>query len=318
MPIWLTIAIAAVASAIMYLAPVIGSVPGVMLATASALPLFLIGLSIGWWPMAIAAVAGGVVILVTAGWPVGLQYLIGSSLPAAFLAQRALLARPVGDDPSSRDLEWYPTGHLVTWVSILPAVGMIAGFVAFLGWEGGPKGAVKVYIDLVMSLAPAVDVDSVERGAEALETWKAVFLESLPGWAAVVWASLMILNGLTAQWIVARSGRNIRPTPSMASIKLPQWLMGALAALLLLSFVTDGTPGYLVDNLIPIVSLPFFLAGLGLAHALAGHRRGLLVGAYLIALIFPLGQKLTVVLGFLDQAFDLRGRLSKLSGNDPD
>ncbi len=133
---------------------------------------------------------------------------------------------------------------------------------------------------------------------------------------------MILVNGLLAQGVLARFNANLRPSPDMRDIRLPNWAPFPLAVAALLAAVADGTLGYLGWNAVPILCLPFFLSGLGLIHALASApngKRWLLHVTYtlmILSFVLPALQfvwLLLVFAGLVDHWADLKGRIARNS-----
>jgi uncharacterized protein YybS (DUF2232 family) len=65
--------------------------------------------------------------------------------------------------------------------------------------------------------------------------------------------------------------------------------------------------------LLPVILLPFIVAGLSLLHAMMANKKGanaLLAGTYcLLFLLFPYVAGLLALLGFADSCYDFRRRI---------
>src|SRR6202048_3279568 len=120
------IAIAAgCASALMFASIVSGALISLLLFYLAPLPLMVAAL--GWGPL--SASIGGIAAATGLGAIFGLPYCIAFAvtvaLPAWWLGHLALLGRPVangvppgnGAAPVAPDLEWYPIGRILLWIS---------------------------------------------------------------------------------------------------------------------------------------------------------------------------------------------------------
>src|SRR5229473_2107408 len=128
------IAIAAgCASALMFASIVSGALISLLLFNLAPLPLMVAAL--GWGPL--SATIGGIVAATGLGAIFGLPYCIAFvvtvALPAWWLGHLALLGRPVangasgnGASPVAPDLEWYPVGRILLWISGFAAVTTMA------------------------------------------------------------------------------------------------------------------------------------------------------------------------------------------------
>ena len=100
----------------------------------------------------------------------------------------------------------------------------------------------------------------------------AMMAPSFPAMVAVSWALMHALNAILAQGLLVRFGHNLRPSPRLAEVDLPKTALAALVACAIGGMVLPGDIGYLASNLVIIAALPYFIAGLGLAHAAAAQR----------------------------------------------
>jgi hypothetical protein len=105
------------ASALLFYSAARGSpLLSTLLLLLTPLPTLLVGLGWGWPPAAAGAVAGSLVMAITASLPFALGYFVALGLPAAIVAHLAYLSRPDPQDPNAR--EWYPAGRLVAGLSL--------------------------------------------------------------------------------------------------------------------------------------------------------------------------------------------------------
>jgi hypothetical protein len=122
---------------------------------------------------------------------------------------------------------------------------------------------------------------------------------------------LLAINGVLAQGALARFGLTWRPSPDIAALTLPKalpaaaLLCGALAAV-------PGTVGYLGLNLVLVLSIAFFLAGLAVVHALARRleARLFMLIAFYAVLFFGWPVLVVAGLGFLEPWVGLRRRFA--------
>lgn len=311
---WILIAVAAGASTGLYLSVAMGSISALVLAYMASLPLFLLGLAKGWASVLAASVASAIAVAFITGIPSAAMHAIAVGFPAVVLVQRALLARSAGEDPATSQLEWYPPGMLVMWLVALPSVVLMAATLYFLGSVDGFRGAVAHFVDQVFSMLSVGNPDApgAPGALEGMTATKALLAEHLPGWGAVLWALLLMLNASVAQAGLSRFGHNLRPAPDMTDIQLPNWAPFPLMVAVGLGYVMDGPLGYLGINLIPVLALPFFISGLGFVHAVLPRnagRRLLLMLCYSLAFTVPWVAKAVVMLGLADQVFELRRRI---------
>ncbi|MCW5731201.1 MAG: DUF2232 domain-containing protein [Alphaproteobacteria bacterium] len=280
-----------------------GSFGAVILAYLAPLPLFLAGLMLGTRQAVLAAAIGALGALLLGPWPL-VSYLASMALPTLVLTRQALLFRQAPDG----SVEWYPPGLLATWLTGLAAAGFLAAVLFTLGSEGGLPGLLRPRIEYALSgLAPP-------PGAEFD---KVAFADGLshvmPPLIAVTWMLVTAANGILAQGLASRFGRNLRPAPRLGALRLPMPLAYALLVASVGWLVLPGYAGFVAEGLAVILAVPFFLQGLGLIHVLAGRTgaKGLLLaGFYLLLFLSGILALPVLALGLVEQWADLRRKLS--------
>ncbi len=301
---WLLIIVAGLVSALMWSAVTTGALGAVAIAWFAQFPIFLAGLSLGATAGALAGGAGFVALLVTGGIA-ALGYLL-VAVPAVIMIQRALLAQTTGDGT----VEWYPLGRMVFWLTGLGVVALTVTSLFHAGEAGGLEGAVRELADLlVTAMFQPVMTEITDR---QLTMMIESFASLLP--AGIICFSILqtVLNGSMAQSILQRAGRSIRPAVDIVDLELPTWAPAPLAAAAVLAWIGGDMLGYYGQTLLAICAVPFFLAGLAVAHAMARHRdsrRTILAVFYgtLFFIAWPI-VLLIVLLGMIEQWAHLRRR----------
>ncbi|UUX49380.1 YybS family protein [Nisaea acidiphila] len=324
---WFPIGAAALASALMYLSTVLGSFGAILLAFLSPLPLFTVSLARGWMAGLTAVAGAGAIVLIASNSLAALFFVIISGLPAVLLTRKALLARPLNDDPENTELEWYPAGMLVMWLTALPAVGLLTA-VLVAGLQGpGLETLVRIEVEGKFNALGTASEGVFALPQEQMDALINLTVAVLPGMAGLQWSMLILVNGLLAQGVLARFDANLRPSPKMQDIRLPVWAPFPLAIAALAAMLADGALGYLGWNAVPILCLPFLLSGLGLVHALAGApngKRWLLHATYTLMILsfvpylasfLQLVWILLILAGLVDHWADLKGRIARNSNS---
>ena len=149
MPIQLVLTIATVAGLLtggLYLS-VMGGPAFILLQYLTQLPLFLVGLSLGFVP---ALVSSGValVIAVVTDATLGLVFFIGYIGPTLLVTRRALLNRPV----KGHEREWYPSGRLLAEVTIYVLMIFALGVIWFSNQDGGLAGVIERSLTELLSV----------------------------------------------------------------------------------------------------------------------------------------------------------------------
>ncbi|NQW10872.1 MAG: DUF2232 domain-containing protein [Alphaproteobacteria bacterium] len=300
---WISVGVAAAISALLLFVAQPSSPVSMLLAIFATLPLFLVGLSLGWFHGAAAAGAASIAILFAIGPAPAGYYAIVNAIPVTML----LVA--VERHPNT------PVRAVLTLVG-LAAVPMVVGALLFSSSDGGLSGVIRERLgdfQAMMSVSPR-DM-SPEEWQALLNALAAI----LPGLGAVFWVLLITLNGALAQGLLTRVGKARLPTPDIAAVRLPRWMPGVLAAITASSFL-PGEMGYLGTNLVPLAALPFLFSGLGVVHALLRGVSGAglwfaLVYVLLLVLVWP--AVIVLGLGLIDSIVDFRRRFGR-SGPPPD
>ena len=294
MPIQLVLTIAAVAGLLtggLYLS-VMGGPAFILLQYLTQLPLFLVGLSLGFVP---ALVSSGValVIAVVTDATLGLVFFIGYIGPTLLVTRRALLNRPV----KGREREWYPPGRLLAEVTIYVLMIFALGVIWFSNQDGGLAGVIERSLTELLSV---LGTEVAQSTSESLGS----YLFIVPGLMGVSWVIMIVLNGALAQWLLSRSGRNLRPSPTFGEINLPTWLSYMLGMSALLAFWGEGVLAFAGGSMVMILMTPYFFQGVGVVHQWSRRSASstlILVAFYLLIVVLQWPILLVVGLGVADQ-----------------
>ncbi len=283
-----------------------------LLATFAPLPIMIA--AIGWnhWAGLVAALAaalGAALALDISSLP---SFLVGIGLPAWWLGYLTLLGRPTGP---SGELEWYPPSRLVLWCAGLAAVmTMMAGLLQ-LGTDGAAiQKALHNTIEILLRAQLRIPAGApfTIPGIDDPQALIDVMARVAPLFAAMSIAIAQLLNLWLAAYVAHISGRLRRPWPDLVGMRLPTMTALVLAATLTGAFLPDIL-GLLAA--LPAGSLLGAYAALGFA-VLHGITRGLpirafvLFGVYTIVAVLVWPVLLMTLLGLIDTALDLRGRLA--------
>ncbi|HIJ38159.1 MAG TPA: DUF2232 domain-containing protein [Rhodospirillaceae bacterium] len=276
------------ASALVFLSVLSGGAVGVFLAYVTPLPVVLVGLSFGLRAFAVSAVLALAVIALVAP-PTALAFVVVALLPATVLVRQSLLWRQ-GQDGA---IDWYPPGLILAWLAVtavaLTVFGAALVVVPGTGVEAMAEDTVRRFVEEVGGSLPP-DVKT-----QAVVIWSALFPAMLSG----AWFLMASVNGALGQWVAARAGYALRPTPSYSRLDLPNWLMIGLLAVAGLGFAAGGDAGYLARNAAVTLLWPFALAGLALVHRVLQRRSqaGLLLALFYLVFFAMFGWSLVAVAG---------------------
>ena len=303
---WLIAAGAGVVSGLLYISVVLGQPSAMLLAYLAQLPLFAVALGMGGMAGMTATGSATAVVALLGGAIAGGLFLVVSGIPVMVVGRKALLNRTDADGKT----EWYPLGLLVAWLVWMGAGAFIVAGLALQFATDGIEPAIRDF------LGQAVD----RLMADMAEGDRRRILDAIVPWfpAAVImsWLAMVAVNAALAQGVLARFGRNLRQTPELADIELPQLLTLALGIAGAAALIGPDGVGFLGRNLFLILLVPFFFLGLGVVHAVARkfspQRPFILVAAYAAMLVLGWPVALVAGLGLFDQWLGLRRRLASV------
>jgi hypothetical protein len=280
-----------------------GSLFRMLLLGLAPLPLFASGLSSGWLSCLTAGLTGGALVTAALGSTAGALYLAAAAVPIAILVWQSLRRIEAGNGKTV----WYTGGYLLLWLAGLGVTGVLA-VIAYFVREGG----------LVLAIAERFDLSPVAAAMAA---------RIAPGLIMALWTAVIAVDGVVAEWLVARSGWAIREPIDIRRLSLPLWIGPVLmVAGLAGAALREGTIGIICLSSAIVLVVPFAFLGLALLHALAGkieNGRILVVVIYVVLLGSPavLGWRallnfalLLAGLGSVDQMLDLRDMRGLRSG----
>ena len=294
-------ALAGIASSGLYLS-LISGIPGIILfAYFVQLPVVLVGLTLGLAGSLVAALGALLVTGVIAGVLAAVLYVAVQAGPALIVVRQALLSRDV--DGAT---EWFPPGLLLGQLTLGAGLAIFAAFVIFASEPDGLAGVVESFLAVALSEVGMIPPDT------ALPPELHGLARLFPGLMASSWLLMTVLNGVLAQNVAERLGRNLRPTPTYSALELPPWLwIGAASAALLSLF--GGSLGFLGGALLMTLAVPYFFLGLAVAHHVSRrwtHRRVLLAVLYAALILLGWPALLVVLLGLVEDWVNFRQRLT--------
>lgn len=298
---------AGIAGAVFFAAWLTGSLWALALTYMTPLPLFAAGLSLGVKAAVIAAAAGTAAVMAVGGFGFALFFAAANAIPIIIISRQALLNRMRPDG----QIEWYPPGALVMTLAYIATAAFLLLLLVGSGMEGGLEGYTRETLAQALKLLAPPEVP-----ADAIPALAAVMARYIPGLAAVTWIQMIAINAIFAQALLSLSRRNLRPSPRMSDIELPQWLSVAAVIAALGAFM-PGLAGFLGANLLLVALATFAFAGFAVIHAAAaawsskpGAGRIWLVLVYAFTLAFTWPAVLIAALGVADTTIGLRRRLA--------
>ncbi len=303
------------------------------------LPMLAVGLGMGV-NASVLAVATGTVLVLIAGSPwAGLMFLALNGLPAlvvvwfatritdAGLARAGkdvaeplpgreadvpgLPQRPRSYDAGAAanevfpDRGWYPAGGILVWLAVL--AGCYVAAAALFSGDGLHMAVTEYLTGMFEVIAPKQDA-AVKADAIAM------LGEIFPGAIGAFWILMLGVNATFAQGLLAKGSNNLRPSPRMGELTLPDWPSWALVAFAALGLMAPGELGYVCRNIVVVLMVPYFFLGLSVVHVMAGMLRfpGMMLAAVYIATLATGWFTLVIAgIGITEQWVGLRRRLEK-------
>ena len=274
--------------------------PGMLLVYFAQLPVLFAGLTLGLTGSGIAALGAIVVIGLMVSMAAALGYALLHAVPAVFTVRQALLQRTAGGRT-----EWFPVGLLLTQLTVLAGLGVVAAFVLLGGQPGGLPGYIEEHLRVGLT-----DLGLLDEAAPAPDLARLAKL--IPGFTASSSLLMVMINFMLAQALAVRAGWARRPTPEFDRLELPGWLWPgiAVAALLVLA---GGIIGDLGWSLLIVLVVPYLFLGLAVVHVVVRRwsRPGFALGAiYGAMILFGWPILLVLLLGFVEDWAHLRRRWS--------
>jgi hypothetical protein len=305
------------ASALMFASTVSGALISLLLANLSALPLMVAAL--GWGPL--AATVGGISAAAGLGAILGfsscLAYVVTVALPAWWLGHLALLGRPVsngaspgnGAAPIAPDLEWYPVGRILLWISGFAAITTVMTLFT-LGTDAATiSGTLRrglLHIIQVLGPRDAVPTAESERLVDTLVTFA-------PAAATIPAIAILTLNLWLAARITSTSGRLHRPWPDLKNANLPPMTLAALCVAIAFCF-SGGLLAILAQTVTGALMMAYALIGFAALHTLTlGSRsRTFWLGcSYVIVVVLVWPVMAMMALGLVEAIFGIRQRYAQ-------
>ena len=292
-------------SALLYAAALSGSFVGIALAYLAMIPLFAVGLMYGVQTLSVASACAAVGIMIFGGVLPGLLYGISHALPCLLLVSFALRNRTWNDG----QVYWYPPGRLMQGLALWCAGAIAALALVLSAVSDGFRNSIVAFLQAMTEAfrgaeqgAPAMDAGAIEGMALLL-----------PGLVAWSWMIMTTLNGLLAQTIVRRAGRNLRPSPRLKDVVIGQRWAIAFGAFALAGALLPGDLGLSAINIAIVLAYPLFFQGLSVIHSLFAYWG---VGAVGVGLFYGLMVLLSwialavIALGLAEPLLRLRTRFT--------
>ena len=303
--------LAGAASGLLFASATTGALFALPLFYLTPLPLFLVGLGWGTVSVAIASVAGGLLAVLLLGGLVGLGYFVTFAIPATILTYLALLCRQPAGTADADQLEWYPLGKLVAWITVMAGV-LTALAIPLLGLDA------QTYYGNLQEIMENTLLKDLETAApegfdkQQMTDLIAFLARALPALSAAIWMLAMVFNMWAAGRVLGRAGHSLRPWPDISEMSYPrEFAIGFVASLIgsllpgILSIMAVGFAGAFV--------MAYVLLGLVVIHALSRLsplRPFILFSVYIGLIFFGWIALIIATIGMADPIFNLRERFS--------
>ena len=297
-------ALAAIASALLFLSFGFGLSGMPLVAYFVQLPLFFTGFAYGLSSATLASLGSAGMVLLIGGWTTGLAFLLIEAGPVLLIARLALLNRK----SENSEREWYPPGlllvRLVFYTLVISALALIAIWYAGSGIENAFENGIK---------ALAVHMGATSQTAPMVALLRD-YASYIPGIVALSWIIMVVVNAALGQLLAVKTGHALRPSPNFGDLWLPAWCMPALAVVFVLSFIASENAAYLANTALVLLALPFLFLGLAVVHKFVARlgKPSLMLSILYISLIlfsWPLVLVL-VALGLLEERLQFRRRFA--------
>jgi uncharacterized protein YybS (DUF2232 family) len=234
-------------------------------------------------------------------------------LPTALISFLALRRREIDGD-----VYWYPSGFLLTDL-LLYAIAVFALLALIASsQDGGLMGVISMLLAEIMEARLSADPNAMmmqslqgldpEQQKKSLEVMMSFFAQMLPAITIISFAFFMIVTGIVTQRALSGQNWAKRPDPTLYDLMLPSWLIMAVAAVTILSFVTPPQLAYFFGNVTIVLLLPYLFLGMAFFHSwarLRKHRHLFLIPIYVL-LMFGWPMFLVVLFGVLESFFNFR------------
>lgn len=286
------------------------------------LPILIAGLGWTHWAALIAAATGALALGIVFGAVFLFAFLAGAGIPAWWLSYLAMLARPgaphTTNGQSGAALEWYPPGRLVIWAALLAALVVLVAIPNFGADAESFRAGLRGALTTILRAESGTPADATVNlpGVTNIDRLIDFLVNVIPPVAAVLATITNLFNLWLAARVVKFSGTLARPWPQLSAITFPPMAMAALATAVVLSFV-DGMLGIVAGVFSASLLLAYGVLGFAVLHTITqGMSIRTLVLSLAYAAVILLGWPILALclLGLIDAAIDLRGRVARKRG----
>lgn len=311
---------AGAAAALLFASVISGSWLSILLFYLAPLPIMIAGIGWSHWAALAGALTGALALGLVFGLVFFFAFLAGAGIPAWWLSYLTMLARPAvaraNGAMSGAALEWYPPGRLVVWAAVLAALVVVAAIPNFGIDVEGFRAGLHEALARMLRAQPGLATDSSLPGVDNVERFVDFLVAVIPAVAAALATVTNIFNLWLSARIVKVSGLLRRPWPQLSEMRFPPLAAAFLAIAMGLSFL-GGLIGIVAGVLLTSLLMAYGLLGFAVLHAITrglDRRPFILGGAYAVVLVLGWPVLAFCLLGLIDVAFNLRGRVAHKRG----
>ena len=220
---------------------------GMLLTYLSTLPLFAVGLGLGFSSALVASLAGIsctlIIALFAGGVGIAVPYIFFNIAPTLLILFKILQYR-VDSQGNAYALPAEYIVKFLTWMGLaITTLGFVMLNMMISGTGDNPSSLIESAL-----------------GKQPPETMMLLgqFLNVLPGLLSVSWLIMVISNGILAQGLLKAFGRNLRPSPDIADVYPFSVFYYLLAGAGVLSVLPLGVISTLAANLLFPLMIPWF------------------------------------------------------------
>lgn len=297
---------AGLAAALLFVAPVGGSMLAFPLFALTGLPVAIAGL--GWGVLAAAAAVFTALIAITAflgSLPAGFVYVALFGAPVMWLVYLAGLSR--GETAPGSGKVWYPATRILLHATLAVGIGVVvAGVLTGFDREALVTEASSAFAEIF-----GTGADGRPLTAADIAPMMRFYVGAMPFVTAFSMTLITVFDLWAAERVVRISGRLARTAPPLWTTALPREVLAGFAAAVVLALALPFPTG----DIAKVFAGAFFgglvLMGLAVLHALTyggAGRVGVLVAAYVITFVSGLPILLLAIVGGADPFFNFRAR----------
>ncbi len=284
----------------------------ILLAYLATVPLFLAGLGAGFASGLVAVVCGTAGLFATAPPEVATFYAIADSFPALVLVFIATRQRV-----TSIGRFYLSEGAILSALVIYPCLIFIAAYAATMNTDGGLLKMTQDAFAGISTQATKMLSDNGQQVTPEMTLKLTQYLDMVarmaPALGMCAWFFSTLIALVAAQSFLCQKQWNLRPAFSLSELRVPVWLLVLAAASIGAAAFAPEPYNYVGLNLSLVLSIPFFLIGLAVIHALAARSRyatAILVVFYILISVAITLVPFVALLGAVDEIADFRKRLT--------